>query len=214
MANCYVKAYFDWIEQTAALSDAEKGRLFIAVLEYARSGLEPNLDGRESILFPVFRVTIDRDAKRAVASAENGKTGGRPKTKKNLTEPNFGEENLTRLTEDRRQKTKDRRQKTEELSPPLYPPAGGGFSPKLQEAVDSWMRYKAEKRQPYKPTGQRALMAEIKHNAEIYGDDAVAELIRKCMSANWQGIIFDRLKKEQGAKGGGDKNAWMDDYTG
>lgn len=77
MNICYVKAYFDWIEQTAALSDAERGRLFIAILEYARSGLEPKLDGRESILFPVFRATIDRDNKKSAAYSENGKKGGR-----------------------------------------------------------------------------------------------------------------------------------------
>lgn len=77
MNICYVKAYFDWIEQTAALSDAERGRLFIAILEYARSGLEPKLDGREGILFPVFRATIDRDNKKSAAYSENGKKGGR-----------------------------------------------------------------------------------------------------------------------------------------
>ena len=77
MNICYVKAYFDWIEQTAALSDAERGRLFIAILEYARSGLEPKLDGREGILFPVFRTTIDRDNKKSAAYSENGKKGGR-----------------------------------------------------------------------------------------------------------------------------------------
>ena len=76
MNICYVKAYFDWIEQTAALSDAERGRLFIAILEYARSGLEPKLDGREGILFPVFRTTIDRDNKKSAAYSENGKKGG------------------------------------------------------------------------------------------------------------------------------------------
>lgn len=77
MAICYVKAYFDWIEQTAALSDAERGRLFIAILEYGRSGLDPKLDGRESILFPVFKATIDRDSKKSQTNAENGAKGGR-----------------------------------------------------------------------------------------------------------------------------------------
>ena len=77
MNTCYVKAYFDWIEQTAALSDAERGRLFIAILEYARSGLEPKLDGREGILFPVFKTTIDRDNKKSQICAQNGKLGGR-----------------------------------------------------------------------------------------------------------------------------------------
>lgn len=77
MANCYVKAYYDWIEQTAALSDAEKGRLFIAILEYARSGLIPETSGRESILFPAFKTAIDRDAEISAINARNGAKGGR-----------------------------------------------------------------------------------------------------------------------------------------
>ena len=77
MGKCYVKAYYDWIEQTAALSDAERGRLFIAILQYARSGLEPKLDGREGILFPVFRATLDRDDKISATNSKNGSLGGR-----------------------------------------------------------------------------------------------------------------------------------------
>lgn len=213
MAACYVKAYFDWIEQTAALSDAERGRLFIAVLQYARSGLDPKLDGRESILFPAFKATIDRDEKRAAASAENGKRGGKPKTKTNLTKPNLTKTNLTKPNSSNKEKEEDKeKEKDEELYPPRTPPLGGDLSPKLQEAVNAWLRYKAEKRQAYKPTGEKALISEIRNNAEKYGEDAVIDLIKQCMSANWQGIIFDRLKKETVAKGG-DKNAWMDDYT-
>ena len=79
MNTCYVKAYFDWIEQTAALTDAERGRLFIAILEYARSGLEPKLGGREGILFPVFRIAIDRDNQKSKTYAQNGSVGGNSK---------------------------------------------------------------------------------------------------------------------------------------
>ncbi len=77
MAKCYVKAYFDWIEQTAALSDAEKGRLFISILEYARSGLVPDDSGRESILFPAFKAAIDRDNEISAQNSANGAMGGR-----------------------------------------------------------------------------------------------------------------------------------------
>lgn len=79
MARCYVKAFFDWIEQTAALSDAERGRLFIAILEYARSGLDPKLDGREGILFPVFQSQIDRDKEISNIRATSGSVGGSSK---------------------------------------------------------------------------------------------------------------------------------------
>ncbi len=81
------------------------------------------------------------------------------------------------------------------FSPPVSPsPGDTGFSPALQSAFDSWLRYKREKRQPYKPEGLKALITEVRNNAAKYGDTAVVELINKCMSANWQGIIWDRLQ--------------------
>ena len=107
MNKCYVKAYYDWIEQTAALSDAERGRLFIAVLEYARSGLEPKLDGRESILFPVFRATIDRDNKIAKTNAQNGALGGRGnKAVESEQKRNKAVESEQKPTQEKRHKTK------------------------------------------------------------------------------------------------------------
>lgn len=109
MGKCYVKAYYDWIEQTAALSDAERGRLFIAVLEYARSGLEPKLDGRESILFPVFRTTIDRDNNIAAANAQNGALGGRGnKADKSETKRNKADKSEPKPTQEKRHKTQDK----------------------------------------------------------------------------------------------------------
>lgn len=83
MAKCYVKAFFDWIEQTTALEDDERGRLFIAILEYARSGVSSALTGREAILFPVFKAQIDRDLENSATYAENGRKGGK---KKNISQ--------------------------------------------------------------------------------------------------------------------------------
>ena len=115
MNKCYVKAYYDWIEQTAALSDAERGRLFIAVLEYARSGLEPKLDGRESILFPVFQATIDRDDQKSKTNSRNGALGGRGnKATKSDQKRNKATKSEQKDTKDIRQKTKD----NDYISPP------------------------------------------------------------------------------------------------
>lgn len=63
----YVKAFFDWPEQMSALSDAEKGRLFVAILKYGETGEIPEMQGAERILFPVFKAQIDRDAGRSEA---------------------------------------------------------------------------------------------------------------------------------------------------
>ena len=76
----YVKAWCDWIEQTSALEDDEKGRLFIAILEYAKSGAIIELPGRENLLLPVFRAQVDRDFEVRDKLAQNG-TKGVPKSK-------------------------------------------------------------------------------------------------------------------------------------
>lgn len=123
MRNGYVKAYYDWIEQTAALSDAERGRLFIAILEYARSGLEPKLDGRESILFPVFRATIDRDTEKSRTNSQNGALGGRGNK---ATESESKRKKATE-SESKPTKEKDIRQKTkteDEEKDISFPPDG------------------------------------------------------------------------------------------
>ena len=125
MAKCYVKAFFDWIEQTEALEDDERGRLFVAILEYARSGAMPDLAGRESILFPVFKSQVDRDLENSTAYAENGKKGGKTKnssqTEPKLTKPNQSEPkrpNKEKEKEEDKEKDNDKDEEITAASPP------------------------------------------------------------------------------------------------
>lgn len=118
MAKKYVKAYFDWIEQMSALSDAEKGRLFTAILEYARSGREPENSGREGLVFPTFKATLDREAEIAAINAENGAKGGRPvkpnETENNRTKPDKTENNRKKADETGQKPTNNTRHKTQD----------------------------------------------------------------------------------------------------
>lgn len=118
MAKKYVKAYFDWIEQMSALSDAEKGRLFTAILEYARSGREPENSGREGLVFPTFKATLDREAEIAAINAENGAKGGRPvkptETENNRTKPNKTENNRKKSDKTEQKPTNNTRHKTQD----------------------------------------------------------------------------------------------------
>ena len=65
MAKAYIPLYYDFIERTEALTEAERWRLIAAMLEYARSGQvqEDALIGNERFLFPVFRCQIDMEAR-------------------------------------------------------------------------------------------------------------------------------------------------------
>lgn len=138
MSRCYIKAFFDWIEQTAALEDDERGRLFVAILEYARSGIVPEMKGRESILFPVFKSQIDRDAETSVKQSENGKKGGRPKTKSNQTKPNETNEKPTKANkEEEKEKEKDKDKEEDKEETPFSPPSQGDTPPRPQIPYDS-----------------------------------------------------------------------------
>ena len=70
----------------------------------------------------------------------------------------------------------------------------GDLSPSMISAIEEWLQYKKERREPYKPTVLKSLITEIQNNVNRYGEQAVIELIHKCMAANWRGIIFDKLK--------------------
>lgn len=126
--RCYVKAYYDWVEQMAALEDDERGRLFVAILEYARSGAPPEMSGREAILFPVFKAVVDRDAQKSDAMARNGATGGRA-SKANASKFKQTEANTSKAkpTNNIRHKTEDREHKTEDDIPPKSPSEGDAF---------------------------------------------------------------------------------------
>ena len=57
----YIKIYIDFLEDAENLNDAQLGRLVKAMLQYANRGAEPNLRGREAILWPAMRKQIDRE---------------------------------------------------------------------------------------------------------------------------------------------------------
>lgn len=59
MSRFVITASF--VKVTAALGDAEVGRLFRAMCEYALNGTEPELRGNERVLFPAAKMMIDEN---------------------------------------------------------------------------------------------------------------------------------------------------------
>lgn len=101
--------------------------------------------------------------------------------------------------EEKRSKGKEKEKKSdvkpsetpdEQISKKSFPPA-------LDEAVRSWVEYKTEKRQGYKPTGLARLLNQIERKVFEYGENAVVEAIDLAMSNNWAGIVWDRLEKQR-----------------
>lgn len=63
MAIEYFCAYHSYLQSMELLTDAERGRLFTALLEYSSTGITPEFKGNERFVFSGMRSQIDRDAK-------------------------------------------------------------------------------------------------------------------------------------------------------
>ena len=61
MAIEYFNAYHSYLKSIDPLNDAERGRLFTALLEYSITGEVPDLRGNERFIFPTMKEQIDRD---------------------------------------------------------------------------------------------------------------------------------------------------------
>lgn len=61
MARPGIMLYFDILEPIRVLSDADKGRLLVAMLEYGKYGTVPQFDGMLALAWGFVQPKIDRD---------------------------------------------------------------------------------------------------------------------------------------------------------
>lgn len=223
----YIKLFVDYLDAIEPLSDAERGRLFTALLEYARTGEATRLNGNERFLFPMMRAQMDRDITAMKAKddtlhdvrSEAGRKGGLAKsanakqTAANVSKSGKSKQTVANVAKDNRQRQQtiddltDDQQDNRSATP--LPPASVvvaaaasesppfADNPVLQGAFEAWIRYKHERREDYKPTGAQSLISRIQKSVEQYGAQAVAEVIRDSMAQNYKGIIFDWLAQRQ-----------------
>ena len=70
------------------------------------------------------------------------------------------------------------------------------FGEQLTKAVDDWIKYKWEKRQPYKPMGLNSQLSQVQKYALKYGEGAVAEVIYESMGSNYDGITWNLIERK------------------
>lgn len=69
----YLKVFTDFATSIEALSDAEKGRLFVAMMKYAESGQESDLRGGERIIWGIAKQMIDRERETYLSISERNR---------------------------------------------------------------------------------------------------------------------------------------------
>lgn len=138
----HLKVYFDFEVKAKEYDDAEKGRLLLAMLRYAKDGTEPEMIGNERFLFPVFKAQIDEDIKAYETKVANGSRGGRPvmnrepeETETNRNKPKITENNQTETEESEIRKKEERRNKKEDKRDSI-----GRFTPPTIEQVTEYCR--------------------------------------------------------------------------
>lgn len=105
--------YHEYREPLKLLTDEQRGRLLMALIDYSESGVVPELDGISMMAFSFIQSQMDRDSKkyenRCSSNRENGKKGGRPK-KENDSEENpknpLGFEETEKKTKNRKKPIK------------------------------------------------------------------------------------------------------------
>ena len=109
----YLKVFVDFADKIELLGDAERGRLFTAMMEYVSSGAEPDLRGNERFIWPTAKSEIDRQSESYKARCETNR--------KNITSRYESIRIATNRNESYQDKDKDKDKDKENIS---FPPDG------------------------------------------------------------------------------------------
>ena len=126
----YLKVFTDFAEVMEPLSDAERGRLFTAMLQYALTGEAGALTGAERYVWPTAKQNIDRTRAETERNAACGSKGGRPKKAK---ETDLNRKKAEETERNRKKADKDKDKDKDNNIIPLSPngdiPPKGGRTP-------------------------------------------------------------------------------------
>lgn len=111
------------------------------------------------------------------------------------------EEKEIDIEEDKKEEKKSVRETTPTLFERLLPEYS--LSEAVADKMRLWIKYKTERKEPYKEQGMKSLLRQVENQCQIYGDSAICDLIEECMANGWKGLIFDRLKNMKSTGNGG-----------
>ena len=107
MARPGIMIYFDILEPVRMLPDADKGRLLMAMLEYGRDGVVPDLDGPLGIVWSFVHPMIDKDGQRYDDMKLQREYAAFCKKRKQIWLPKIAFDDWVCMTEDERQRAVD-----------------------------------------------------------------------------------------------------------
>lgn len=123
MSKEYFKVFHSYLKSIEPLNDAERGRLFTAMLEYSITGVEPKLNGNERFIFPTMKANLDREVESYRNTVEanrlNGRKGGRP------SKPKESEKSHSVFEKPKESEKSQDKDKDKDNTPPISPSKRG-----------------------------------------------------------------------------------------
>ena len=129
----YLKVFTDFEEAIEPINDAEAGRLFRAMLKYARTGETPQFSGNERYVWPTAKLHIDREA--AFCEKQRRNASKPNEAKPSQTKPNEAKPSQTS------QKDKDKEKDNDKERIDTLTLKGSGISPGESPFDAFWRAY-------------------------------------------------------------------------
>ena len=199
---------------------ADKADAFEVLCEYALYNVEPDLEKLPDSVAVVFEMCKPN----LIASrrkAENGKKGGAKKQSESNAKQDGSKSKQTEAGRKQEQEQVQEKEQDKDKEQMLFNPPTpfaekveakpevsheevelGRLPVYLQPVMTDWLEYKKQRREKYTPVGLTALITEVINNANRFGENAVAQIIRTSMACGYKGIIFDRLQQQSGTMRG------------
>ena len=113
----YLKVWTDLRQHLKPFSEAEKGRLFDAMMEYAECGTVPDLRGNERFIWETVKAEIDRQRDAYEKKCEVNRINGASRTQSHPVAANGSEPLQEHKTEEHKTKEKEK-EKRKIFTPP------------------------------------------------------------------------------------------------
>lgn len=180
--------YRNYYELLDNLPTEDKRLMLEVIVDYVFRDVEPiGLEKMNLAIWNNIKMPLETTKKNIL----NGKKGGRPKKEENPNQnPNDNPTNNP---------NPNPKAKQNNISTFLFLISNFKFLEDrglLRGKIEEWLKYKWERKEYYKETGFKSLLAKLEKATNQYGVENIINLIDECMANNYKGIIFEKLEKQ------------------
>lgn len=202
----YIKIYKDFIEIVRELDNGARGRLFMAVLQYANGEEVANLTGGEKIAYLTLKSQIDRDREAYDDVSEKRKAAGKVGAERRWEQKDMANAILPMANDSKngkcyqdKDKDKDKEQDKEEKKKSyiLSSLRSDKYSEKKREALSAFVEHRKAMKKPM--TEQAFKLLESKLMSLSTDEDEQIAILEQSILNGWQGVFaLDRGKQKSG----------------